>query len=40
MEKKKFERLYKLLERTEKENDTESAAALCWAIFTLEQAVG
>lgn len=40
MEEKKINRLYELLERAEKENDTESVAALRWAIFTLEQAAG
>lgn len=40
MNKKKIEQLYKLLERAEKEKDAESAAALRWAIFTLEQAAG
>ena len=37
MEEKKIEKLYKLLERAEKEEDTESAAALRWAIFSLEK---
>ena len=36
MEEKKIERLYKLLERAEKEQDTETAAALRWAIFQIE----
>lgn len=36
MEKKKIERLYELLERAEREQDTETAAALRWAIFQLE----
>lgn len=36
MDKKKIERLYKLLKRAEKENDKETAAALRWAIFNLE----
>lgn len=36
MDKKKIERLYVLLERAEKEKDAETAAALRWAIFTLE----
>lgn len=36
MEPKKIERLYALLERAEKEHDTEAAAALRWAIFQLE----
>ena len=40
MEEKKIHRLYELLEKAEKEKDAESAAALRWAIFTLEQAVG
>lgn len=40
MNKKKIERLYKLLERAEKEKDVESAVALRWAIFTLEQTAG
>lgn len=35
MDKQKLERLYELLERAEKENDTEAAAALHWAIFSL-----
>ena len=36
MEEKKIERLYELLERAEKEQDTETEAALRWAIFQLE----
>lgn len=36
MDKQKIEKLYMLLERAEKEHDTESAAALRWAIFNLE----
>lgn len=36
MNEKKIELLYKLLERTEQERDRETAAALRWAIFTLE----
>lgn len=36
MEQKKIDRLYALLERAEKEHDTEAAAALRWAIFQLE----
>ena len=36
MDKKKMERLYALLERAEKERDSETAAALRWAIFQLE----
>ena len=40
MNEKKIERIYELLKRAEKEKDAESAAALRWAIFTLEQAAG
>lgn len=40
MEEKKVNQLYGLLERAEKEKDTESMAALRWAIFTLEQKAG
>lgn len=36
MDKKKIEQLYKLLERAEKEHDTEAVSALRWAIFSLE----
>jgi protein-arginine kinase activator protein McsA len=36
MEEKKIEKLYELLDRAEKEKDTEAAAALRWAIFSLE----
>ncbi len=36
MEQKKIDKLYALLERAEKEHDTEAAAALRWAIFQLE----
>ena len=36
MENKKIEQLYKLLERAEKEQDIEAAAALRWAILNLE----
>ena len=36
MEERKIERLYELLERAEREQDTETAAALRWAIFQLE----
>lgn len=36
VEQKKIERLYELLERAEKEHDVEAAAALRWAIHTLE----
>ena len=32
----KIKRLYELLERAEKKHDTEAAAALRWAIFSLE----
>ena len=37
MEEKRIDQLYRLLERAEREKDTEAAAALRWAIFTLEQ---
>ena len=36
MKEKNLERLYKLLERAEREKDKETAAALRWAIFELE----
>lgn len=36
MEEKKIERLYELMERAEREQDTETAAALRLAIFQLE----
>lgn len=36
MEEKKIDKLYELLERAEREHDTEAAATLRWAIFTLE----
>lgn len=36
MEEKNLDRLYKLLERAEREKDTETVAALRWAIFELE----
>ena len=36
MDDKKIEKLYSLLERAERENDTETAAVLRWAIFQLE----
>lgn len=36
MEEKYIERLYELLERAEKEKDSEMSAALRWAIFNLE----
>ena len=36
MKEKNLERLYNLLERAEREHDTETAAALRWAIFELE----
>lgn len=37
MKEKNLERLYKLLERAECEHDTETAAALRWAIYELER---
>jgi hypothetical protein len=36
MKEKNLERLYNLLERAEREKDTETAAAIRWAIFELE----
>ena len=36
MDEKKIAKLYELLERTEKEKDTEAVSALRWAIFMLE----
>lgn len=36
MDKKRIEQLYKLLDRVEKDRDTEAAAALRWAIYKLE----
>lgn len=36
MDKKKVEILYELLERAEREHDTEAEAALRWAIIRLE----
>lgn len=36
MKEKNLERLYNLLERAEREQDTETAAAIRWAIFELE----
>lgn len=36
MKENKLERLYNLLERAEREHDTETAAAMRWAIFELE----
>ncbi len=36
MNENKIEMLYALLERAEKEKDADTAAALRWAIFTLE----
>ena len=36
MEEKKIEKLYELLERAEREHDTETASALRWAILQLE----
>ena len=36
MDEKKIDVLYKLLERSEREHDTKSAAALRWAIFQIE----
>ena len=36
MKEKNLERLYNLLERAERERDTETTAALRWVIFELE----
>lgn len=36
MDYKKLDTLYALLERAKNEKDTESVAALKWAIFTLD----
>lgn len=36
MEEKKLDRLYKLLKIVEAAKDNDTAAALRWAIFTLE----
>lgn len=36
MDEKKIDQLYKLLERAEKEQDTEAVSALRWAILNLE----
>lgn len=36
MDTQKIEKLYELLERAEEEHDIEVAAALRWAIFSLE----
>ena len=40
MDEKRIGKLYELLERAEREGDEDSAAALKWAIFTLEKAKG
>ena len=37
MKEKNLERLYKLLERAEREHDTDTAGDLRWAIFELER---
>lgn len=39
MENKKIEKLYEVLEMLEKKGDTESASAVRWAIFQLENSV-
>jgi len=36
VEQKKIDKLYELMERAKKEHDEEAAAALRWAIHTLE----
>ena len=38
MDENRIEKLYDLLERAEREHDADSAAALRWAIFRLENA--
>lgn len=40
MEEKRIKHLYALLDRMKREEDTESAAALRWAIFELERMCG
>lgn len=37
LERKRIDNLYQLLHRAEREGDVDSAAALKWAIFVLEQ---
>lgn len=39
LDSKRLDYLYRLLQRAEAEQDTDSAAALRWAIFTLEQSL-
>lgn len=39
LDKKRLGRLSGLLDRAEREKDTESAAALRWAVFTLENVI-
>ncbi len=39
LDRKQVDRLYALLERAEREGDVDTAAALRWAIFTLENNV-
>ncbi len=36
LDRKQIDRLYSLLKRAEREGDPDTAAALRWAIFTLE----
>lgn len=36
MDKKKIEKLYELMEKAEREHDTEAAATLRWAILNKE----
>ena len=36
-EQRKIDRLYEILDKLEKQKDTENSAALRWAIFQLEQ---
>lgn len=37
MEEKRIEKLYEMLERAEKEKDTDAVAVLRWVIFNLEK---
>lgn len=37
LDQKRVDRLYRLLDRFEREGDIDTAAALRWAIFTLER---
>lgn len=39
LDQKRIDYLYRLLDRAEREEDADSAAALRWAIFTLESTI-